>query len=68
VRDDSLDPGPVPASLMALWVTAVSGMEAHTLESFYGRIRRTWAAAELAPLEAAVTARRRALEGGIEIA
>ena len=55
--------GPVPLETLELWLDAVAKMDADVLESFMRRIRRTWAASELVPLEEAAAARIRALVG-----
>ena len=60
-HDDKSRPGEVPPSLMELWVFAVATMPADVLDAFAVRIRRAWPDADLAPLEHAITERRRTL-------
>ena len=54
--------GPAPAPLVELWVKRVADMPREVLDSFERRTLTAWEAASLAPLEAAILARRRELD------
>lgn len=57
----TVDHGPAPQALVTLWVNAVGAMDLATLDLFERRTWTTWTAESLAPVKAAIDARRKEL-------
>jgi hypothetical protein len=63
VELDPLDLTAAPAESVEKWIRAVRAMDRDTLDSFVRRTWRTWSAASLRPVAAAVDTRRAQLDG-----
>jgi hypothetical protein len=61
-ENDDSGVGPAPPETVRMWIELVNRMDAERLENFVTRIRRQWAADGMPELDAAVRARRAALE------
>ena len=62
MQDDDDTFGDAPLETVELWIRAVRKMDRDILEPFVRRTWRTWSAASLRPLAAAVEARRAELD------